>query len=94
MEIGEQLAFIIERIKKIRHARMISQFQLANRANISQSFLASLESGKKLPSVETIIKIAQALEVNPGDLFPRLVHDNEEIRKEIKNEIKALLDKL
>ncbi|MDR1316746.1 MAG: helix-turn-helix domain-containing protein [Spirochaetales bacterium] len=94
MEINEQVEFIIDRIKKVRRARKISQLQLSIRADISQSFLASLESGKKQPSVLTIIKIAQALGVNPGDLFPRPVHDNEDVREEIKDEIKRLLEKL
>jgi transcriptional regulator with XRE-family HTH domain len=94
MEINEQLDYIIDRIKKVRRAKNISQLQLSGRANISQSFLASLESGKKQPSVVTIIKIAQALRINPGDLFPRTVHDNEAARKQIKDEIKNLLDKL
>ena len=94
MEINKQLDFVIDCIKKTRRAQKISQLQLSNRANISQSFLASLESGKKQPSVITIMKIAQALEINPGDLFPRLIHRNEDIRTGIKDEIKNLLEKL
>jgi transcriptional regulator with XRE-family HTH domain len=78
----------------VRHDKRISQLQLSGKANISQSFLACLESGRKQPSVVTLIKIAQALEVNPGDLFPPLMHETDHLRKEIKDEIKALLDRL
>jgi transcriptional regulator with XRE-family HTH domain len=93
MTISEQLACVIENIRKTRRAKQISQIDLANRANISQSFLASLESGKKQPSVLTIIKLARALEVNPGDLFPRVIQDGKK-PEDIKEEIRNLLNKL
>jgi transcriptional regulator with XRE-family HTH domain len=93
MEISEQLDFIIDRIRQMRRAKLISQLDLAIKANLSQSFLASLESGKKQPSVMTLIKIAQALEVNPGDLFPRTIQSGKNTN-EIKDEIRSLLDML
>ena len=44
--------------------------ELSLRANLSQSFIANLEKGKKQPSVLTLIRIADALEVHPADFFP------------------------
>jgi transcriptional regulator with XRE-family HTH domain len=90
MEISEELTHVIDRIREIRTGKSISQLELANKSDISQSFLASLESGKKQPSVMTILKIAKALEINPGDLFPRTI----ESKAQIKNEILALLNEL
>jgi transcriptional regulator with XRE-family HTH domain len=65
--------------------------ELSLRANLSQSFLANLESGKKQPSVLTLIKIASALEVNPKEFFPVSSSVN---KQQIKEEIINLLGSL
>ena len=52
--------------KAIRVARSladVSQGQLAGRADINRSYLSLIESGKRMPSVQTIEKIAQALKI-------------------------------
>jgi transcriptional regulator with XRE-family HTH domain len=64
--------------------------ELSLRSNLSQSFLANLEKGKKLPSVLTIIKIADALEVNPKEFFPE--NTNAGTKQQIKDKIIDLLD--
>lgn len=65
--------------------------ELCLRANMSQSFLANIESGKKQPSLLTVIRIASALEVNPRDFFPEnKIKDKDEIKKEIFDLIQLL----
>ena len=88
MDISEQLRHIIERIKIIRVQKGISQMELSLRSNLSQSFIANVEKGKKQPSVLTLIRIADALEVNPRDFFPESDSGSKE---EIKEKIKRLL---
>jgi transcriptional regulator with XRE-family HTH domain len=85
MDIPDQLQYVIEQIKKVRVQQGVSQMELSLRSNLSQSFLANLENGKKQPSVLTIIKIASALGVNPKDFFPQKTAsiDKQEIKKEI-----------
>jgi len=73
MDISDQLQYIIERIKVIRTKNRVSQMDLSLRSNLSQSFIANLEKGKKQPSVLTLIRIADALNVNPQDFFPEYV---------------------
>ena len=90
MDIGEQLARIIGKIKSIRVKKGISQMELSLRSNLSQSFIASLEKGKKQPSVVTLIKIANALEVNPQDFFPETYEAN--MKEQIKEKICNLLE--
>ena len=63
MNYEEELNIVIARIRKIRIEKGISQLELANIANFSQSFLANVESGKKKPSVMTILRLADALKV-------------------------------
>jgi transcriptional regulator with XRE-family HTH domain len=71
----------------MRVQRGISQMELSLRANISQSFFASLEKGKKQPSAFTIIKIAAALEVHPKEFFPAKTStpDKQRVKDEIIN---------
>jgi transcriptional regulator with XRE-family HTH domain len=73
MDIGEQLQYIIEKIRTTRVKKGFSQMELSMRSNMSQSFIANLEKGKKQPSVLTLIRIADALEVSPQDFFPEPV---------------------
>jgi transcriptional regulator with XRE-family HTH domain len=68
--LAEQMLYVREQIKQIRKQQDVSQLELSSRANLSQSFLANLENGKKQPSVLTLIRIAKALDVNPRDFFP------------------------
>jgi transcriptional regulator with XRE-family HTH domain len=83
MDIRERLEFVIDKIKSIRAKKGISQMELSLRSNLSQSFIANIEKGKKQPSVITLIRIADALEVNPQDFFPEpLDFDTKEQTKE------------
>lgn len=91
MNNEEELACVIERIKMTRISKNISQMEVCLRANMSQSFLANIESGKKQPSLMTIIRIASALEVNPRDFFPE---DSKKNKEEIKKEIHELINLL
>ena len=88
MDIGEQLQYIIKKIKIIRIRQGVSQMELSLRSNLSQSFIANLEKGKKQPSVLTLIRIADALNVNPQEFF------QESINSDTKEQIKAKIHKL
>ena len=50
-------------IKEKRERLGISQKELAEKAEISQSFLCDIEQGRSKPSTDTAIKIAQVLNV-------------------------------
>jgi len=92
MEIQEQLKYIIEKIKSIRIKYGISQMELSLKSNLSQSFIANLEKGKKQPSVLTLIRIAEALKVSPQEFFPEYVDLNS--KEQTKEKIRKLLESL
>ena len=92
MDIGEQLQYTIEKIKLIRVKKGISQMELSLRSNLSQSFIANIEKGKKQPSVLTLIKIADALNVNPQDFFPEFIDFGS--KEQIKEKIHKLIELL
>ena len=70
MDIAEQLQYVIDQIKLTRIKKGISQMELSLRSNLSQSFIANIEKGKKQPSVLTLLRIADALDAAPQNFFP------------------------
>ena len=59
-----------DRIRQARIAAGLTQKQLSERTEISQPHISQLESGKTLPSADTIARIAKATGIEPGKLFP------------------------
>jgi transcriptional regulator with XRE-family HTH domain len=92
MDIDAQLNYVIGQIRKNRVQKGLSQIELSLSSGLSQSFLANLEKGKKQPSVYTIIKIADALDINVQDFFPRT--SSQETKRHIKDTIIALIESL
>jgi transcriptional regulator with XRE-family HTH domain len=56
-------------LKKVRAQRNLSQMALSVRAGLAHNYVNDIENSKKWPSPETIAKLAEALEVEPGDFF-------------------------
>ncbi len=56
-------------IKELREKRGMSQNQLAKKAGISQSGLSAIENVTKNPSMQTIILLSKALDINPDYFF-------------------------
>ena len=56
-------------IKKIREGKNLTQQKLADKAGIHLSYIGNIEIGAKQPSLETLFRIAEALEVKVSDLF-------------------------
>lgn len=57
-----------DRVRSYRHELRLSQDELALKAKVNRSYIASLEGGRRNPSLELIAKLAAALEVDAGDL--------------------------
>ncbi len=58
-----------ENIRVIRKSKNLSQEHIALLASISPAHLGQIERGNKKPTIETISKIANALDVSIIDLF-------------------------
>ena len=94
MDIDLQLQYIIEKIKSTRISKGISQMELSLRSNLSQSFIANIEKGKKQPSVLTLIRIADALGVCPQDFFSVPFDSDDASKEKTKEKIRKLLELL
>jgi DNA-binding Xre family transcriptional regulator len=70
MRYEEEWKYVRERITELRKARGMSIQALADYANIDRSGLSRLESGKNATGIyfSTLCKIAEALDVPPGEL--------------------------
>ncbi len=64
---------LAQNIRKIRLKRGFSQERLARSANISNATLVKIEAGTaKEPTITTVAKIAQALDVSIDELVGRV----------------------
>lgn len=59
----------VNRLKKIRQSYGLTQEAFAKRVGISRKYVVTLESGKASPTLDTIEKIATALELSTHDLI-------------------------
>ena len=55
--------------KKIREKKNLTQQKLADKVGIHLSYIGNIEIGAKQPSLETLFRIAEELEVKVSDLF-------------------------
>ena len=58
-----------EKIKKKRLEKHMKQNELAERAEISNTFLSDIENCRSEPSIKTLEKIAGALEIDIKKFF-------------------------
>lgn len=56
-------------LKMLRTRQRLSQLALSARAGLAHNFVNDIENGKKWVSPETIAKLAEVLDVEPGDFF-------------------------
>ena len=61
------------RLKQLRHARRLTQEQLAERAGLSYKFLGELERGRGNPTLTTLAALSEALGVHLVDLLAPIV---------------------
>ncbi|MDR0597872.1 MAG: helix-turn-helix domain-containing protein [Treponema sp.] len=69
MEVKEVRAILAKNLKLYRGLRAMSQAALAEKAGISIPFLSDIERGNKWPYMDTLINIANVLEVDVYELL-------------------------
>lgn len=65
-----------ENIKNYRKKRGFTQKELAEKSNLSRSYLADLERNRYNPSLDSLQLIAHSLDVNVSDLLGEKSNDN------------------
>lgn len=61
-----------ENLRRARRLARLSQDELGQRASLNRTEISKLEQGERAPRLETIVKLAGGLEVDPGDLLVRM----------------------
>jgi transcriptional regulator with XRE-family HTH domain len=80
-EAGLQVA---AQVREIRRARHLSQRQLASRMQVPRTYISKIENGKAIPTLGSLERLADALEVD----MRQLVRDSRSRRDE---EVSAIL---
>ncbi len=84
----------MQELKRLRKERDWSQVRLAKESGIDRATINQVEGGHRSPTIETLQKLAAALEVELGDFFPKAepsLFDNGEERRRRVKEAKAEL---
>ena len=85
----------IENLKFYRNQKNISQAKLAEMCECATPTIGCIESARQFPSFELLFKIADALTINPADLFLRNASQSKlETREYLKQSLHKEIDKL
>lgn len=66
MDIKEVMA---RNLRRARHEKKLTQEELADRAGLSMRYVGAIERGDVSASVTILGRIADALEIEPGELL-------------------------
>ncbi|MDR1179919.1 MAG: helix-turn-helix domain-containing protein [Spirochaetales bacterium] len=64
-----EISAVLDRIRALRIEKGLSILDLANKADISHSYLYYIESKRKVPTLTVLCRIAKALSVEMKDFF-------------------------
>jgi transcriptional regulator with XRE-family HTH domain len=67
--IPEAVNRLGHRVRELRKRASLTQEELAERAGISVSFLSMIERGDRVPHIETLVMLGQALHVSLPEMF-------------------------
>jgi transcriptional regulator with XRE-family HTH domain len=66
---GQTRQLLARNVRRLRQKKSWSQHDLANEAGVRQALVSSIESGQANPTLESLDKVALALDVAVGDLL-------------------------
>ena len=69
VDLGDTLASAGERIRILRKHKHLTQEQLGELAGLNPNYVGQVERGQRIPSIQTIHALAEALGVDPGFLL-------------------------
>ena len=59
-----------ERLRVLREEKKLSQGDIEKRTGLLRCYLSRVENGHTVPSLETLAKIAEAMDISLADFFP------------------------
>jgi transcriptional regulator with XRE-family HTH domain len=76
-----------EVIRRYRGDRGLSQGDIERRTGLLRCYLSRVENGHTVPSLETLAKIAEAMEITLADFFPGGETDRDRVTKRMLGEL-------
>lgn len=67
-------------LSRLREQSGVTQEELAFRASLHRTEIGLLERGGRIPRIDTLAKLAGALEVDPGELFEGITWESGTVR--------------
>ena len=67
--IENQEKQVLQRLKEAREKAQLSQLELSYRSGVSQNMITYIETGKRTPTLTTLLKLCNALNITPAILF-------------------------
>ncbi len=77
MTIEEQETFVCNQLKIQREKHNMSQMELSMESGVSQNMITYIETGKRKPTLCTILKLCCAMKINPSVLFPTDINEKD-----------------
>jgi transcriptional regulator with XRE-family HTH domain len=77
-----------KRIKIVRQRSGLTQDQFAEQVGLSQKYISGIERGVENPTMDTVIRLAKVLDVEPYDLF--LFGESEDSEKLLRKGIEKM----
>ncbi len=90
MNISEVKKAFRKKLRTLRRERGISQEKLGEKADLHPTYIGMIERGEKSPTLDTIVKLAQALDVSLIELFNLEMPTEEDF---LKGKILALIER-
>lgn len=78
-----------KRIKRVRQRNGLTQDELAEKVSLSPKYISGIERGVENPTMDNLIRLAKALDVEPYDLF--LFGESEDSEKALRKGIDKMV---
>jgi transcriptional regulator with XRE-family HTH domain len=88
--IPEEAKTIGIRIAEQRKKLGLTQAQLAERAGLDSVYLSQLERGQRLPSLQSLLRLAALLKVKPGNLLDDTSQPDDSLLREIREQLHSM----
>ena len=81
-----ELRSIGKNIRKFRINKKLSQADLAEKAGLSMNYVGAIERGEKIPSLDALIEIMNALEISADMILCDVIHTGYEVKNSLLND--------
>lgn len=62
-------SLIGKRLAEVRKSQKITQEKLAEKTDLANNYISNIENSRSIPSLETLVKLCDALGVTPNDIL-------------------------